>query len=87
MDSLVAELRKYRIFKMAIFDWVLALLGGFILAAILYKYWKPVGFWLFLILMQIAFIIFGIFVHKILGIDTQLGYYLGINPKLAKKNI
>jgi hypothetical protein len=39
----------------------------------------------YIVLFEISFIIFGILVHKIFGINTMLGYYLGINEKPLRK--
>jgi hypothetical protein len=34
-----------------------------------------------IILFEIGFIIFGIIVHKIFGINKMLGHYIGLNEK------
>ena len=70
-------LRKPKIFDMSIFDWVTALLGGYLIC----KYLLNINETKYIILFEICFIIFGIIVHKIFGINTMLGYYLGINEK------
>lgn len=62
---------------MSIFDWVTALLGGFLIAYYLLDITNP----LYIVLFEIGFIIFGIIVHKLFGINTMLGYYLGLNDK------
>jgi hypothetical protein len=71
------QLRKPKILDMSIFDWVTALLGGFIIA----YYFLGIKDSKYIVLFEIGFIIFGIVVHKIFGINTMLGYYIGINEK------
>jgi hypothetical protein len=71
------QIRKPKILDMSIFDWVTALLGGFLIAYYLFDITDP----LFIVLFEIGFIIFGIIVHKLFGINTMLGYYLGLNDK------
>jgi len=73
MDSL----RKPKIFNMSIFDWVTALIGGYLLAIYFFEFKDSKS----IIIFEIIFIIFGIMIHKLFGIDTMLGYYLGINKK------
>jgi hypothetical protein len=70
-------LRLPKILDMSIFDWVTALLGGYLLSIYLFKIRDTKS----IIIFEIMFIIFGIIVHKLFGIDTMLGYYLGINKK------
>jgi hypothetical protein len=71
------QLRKPKILDMSIFDWVTALLGGYIIA----YYFLELKDTNLIILFEIGFIIFGIIVHKIFGINTMLGYYIGLNEK------
>ena len=71
------QLRKPKILDMSIFDWVTTLIGGYILAYYLFNLKDTNS----IILFELGFIIFGIIVHKIFGINTMLGYYLGINEK------
>jgi len=70
-------LRKPKILDMSIFDWVTALVGGYLLAIYFFEFKDTYS----IIIFEVIFIIFGIMVHKLLGIDTMLGYYLGINKK------
>lgn len=70
-------LRKPKILDMSIFDWMTTLLGGYLISVYLLNLHKVES----IILFEILFIIFGIIVHKIFGINTMLGYYLGLNPK------
>jgi hypothetical protein len=67
-------LRKPKILNMSIFDWVTSLLVGGLL-----------GWWLGLKGVQwawflLAWILFGVAAHYVFGVDTMLGYYLGLNP-------
>ena len=71
------QLRKHKLLDMSIFDWVTTLLGGYIIA----YYVLDLKDTHLIILFECGFIIFGIIVHKIFGINTMLGYYLGINEK------
>jgi hypothetical protein len=70
-------LRKPKILNMSIFDWVTALLCGYLIC----KYLFDINETKHIVLFEIGFIIFGIIIHKIFGINTMLGYYLGINEK------
>jgi hypothetical protein len=71
------QLRKPKILDMSIFDWVTALLGGYIFA----YYVLDLKDTNLIILFELGFIIFGIIVHKLFGINTMLGYYIGLNEK------
>lgn len=80
--SIIDILRKPKIFNMSIFDWVATLLGGWLIARFLHKRWYGSYNYLnFLLSVEILLIITGIIVHKLLGVDTMLGYYLNLNPK------
>jgi hypothetical protein len=70
-------LRKPKILDMSIFDWITALVGGYLIA----KYIINTDDITIIIFVEILFIIFGISIHKLFGINTMLGYYLGINDK------
>jgi hypothetical protein len=72
-------LRKPKILNMSIFDWVTSLLG-----AGLFGWWlglKGIQ-WLWFLL---AWVVFGVVTHLAFGVDTMLGYYLGLNPKPERK--
>jgi hypothetical protein len=71
------QLRKPKLLDMSIFDWVTALLGGYIIAYYVFDF-KEIPL---IILFEFGFIIFGIIVHKLFGINTMLGYYIGLNEK------
>lgn len=74
-------LRKPKILNMSIFDWLTALVGGYLLAIYFFEF-KDIKS---IIIFQIIFIIFGIIIHKLFRVDTMLGYYLGINKKPLRK--
>lgn len=73
----IENLRSYRVFDMAIFDWATSLLAAFIVA----KYVFKVDNFLAAALFLVAWIAFGVLVHWALGINTRFGYYLGVNDK------
>jgi hypothetical protein len=71
----IEALRKPKILDMSIFDWVTSLLGAW-LVGVFFRVrgwmWPPfLLFWVFL----------GVFTHLAFGVNTMLGYYLGLNPK------
>jgi hypothetical protein len=71
--SWIETLRGPKILDMSIFDWLISLLGAYLLGR-----WLKVKMWpLFLL----CWILFGIAVHWIMGVPTMLGYYLGLNEK------
>lgn len=78
----VAELRQYRIAGMAIFDWTTSLLGAVVIG---YFLLEKRNSWVLWTLWIAVWILFGIFIHFVLGVDTMLGYYLGLNDK-PKRN-
>jgi uncharacterized RDD family membrane protein YckC len=82
--TLIDRLRKPKIFEMSIFDWITSFIGAYY-----------IGIWFFgmknetpnkWVCFLFIWTLFGIFVHKLLNIDTQLGYYLGINKKPIRKD-
>lgn len=69
------DVRKPKIFGMAIFDWTVSLLLGLLVGWLLSVkgiQWIP---------FFLAWIAFGIAVHAAFGVNTMLGYYLHLNPK------
>lgn len=82
MSNVVCVLRKPKVLNMSIFDWVgsiavAALIGYFILRLRTLPMWTMwLVFWVFL----------GVAVHWALGINTMLGYYLGINPSPIRED-
>ena len=71
----IQALREPKILDMSIFDWVTSLFAAWLVG----RWFKISGLqWpLFLI----GWIIFGIVTHKAFGVNTMLGYYLGLGPK------
>ena len=73
----IQKLRQPKIFNMSIFDWVATFLGSMIIQK--YLYYKKIK--KSILQVFIYFILIGIFIHKIMKVDTMFGYYLGINKK------
>lgn len=69
---IIAELRKYRLFDMAVFDWVATILGTLLLSRVLGTCF--VG-------TLVVMIILAIIVHAVLKIPTMLNAYLGLAKK------
>jgi hypothetical protein len=76
MSTTIEQLRSYRVFQIAVFDLVLSYVGALIVGLLLRL--RTVKSWA---LLLVAWTLFGILIHKALGINTMLGYYLGLNPK------
>ena len=70
-------LRKPKILDMSIFDWLTALLAGYLIAIYIIRFTDIYK----IILFEIGLILFGIFIHKLFGVNTMLGYYIGLNEK------
>jgi len=74
--NIIEQLRKPKIFKMALFDWIMTILITYYIS---YKYnnnkYDNIIFIKFLLMM----ILFAISIHYIFNIDTKLNYYLGIS--------
>ena len=72
-------LRKPKMLNMSIFDWVTSLLAAAILGFYLgikgYQ-WGP---------FIVGWILFGVAAHYAFGVNTMLGYYLGLNPPPERK--
>jgi hypothetical protein len=75
--TFVDVLRGPKIYDMSIFDWVASLLGELALG---YYIVGLRSVWA-LTLWMVACVILGVGVHKLLGVDTMFGYYLGLNAK------
>jgi hypothetical protein len=69
-------LRRPKILGMSIFDWFTSLLGAYVVGR--WFHFRTRQQW---ISWLIFWVLFGVFVHAIFGVNTMLGYYLGLNPK------
>ena len=80
--TIIDTLRKPKIFNIAIFDLSLTILIIYFIAYKSYsKIQNKLSFISYLIILEIVGLTLGIIVHKVLGINTMLNYYLGLNPK------
>jgi type IV secretory pathway TrbD component len=80
--SPIDKIRSYRIFGLAIFDWLLALISGLLIGYFILRLTS----WIHMLLWIILWFIIGIVVHKILKVPTMLGYYLRLNEKPVEKS-
>lgn len=82
------DLRKYRVFKLAIFDIVLTMTCVLVIHSLLWHYpldiedkekrtWTQ--YFASLILITITFFGVGVLVHRVLGVRSAFSAYLGIN--------
>jgi hypothetical protein len=79
--GLIDTLRKPKLLDMSIFDWGITLFVGYLLAIYIFKLTD-----IYLILyFEMIIIVLGIITHKIFGVNTMLGYYIGLNPKPIRK--
>jgi hypothetical protein len=84
---MIRQIRKYRIFGIALFDLVLSFIGTILLFLLLKK-------WHFYHLQTFPFVFaaivlaipIGIVFHLVFGINTTLNYYLGLSD-MPKKDI
>ena len=77
----IDTLRKPKILDMSIFDLGSTLLAGYLIAIYIFKLTDVYK----IILFELIVILIGIITHKIFGINTMLGYYIGLNPKPIRK--
>jgi hypothetical protein len=78
----IKELRKPRIFGIALFDLILAFIGMALLFLGLWKWHFPkLNPWSFVIRGMILAIPVGIFMHVLFGVNTEFNYYLGLSYK------
>ena len=79
------EIRKYKIFGLAIFDLVVGILGMVVLFLLMWKWHFPtLNPWHFVIAAILLTIPLGIVVHVIFGANTALNDKLGLSyrPKV-----
>jgi hypothetical protein len=70
--GLIEELRQYRVAKMAVFDWVMTVLGAIIIAGI-FK-WNA-------LIVLIVLLIVSIPIHMLANVKTYTNYYLGLDEE------
>jgi L-cystine uptake protein TcyP (sodium:dicarboxylate symporter family) len=74
------SIRDHRIFGLAIFDLVTAILGMILLFLLAWKIHFPkLDWWKFVLAGLILAIPFGIIIHVIFGVNTKLNYKLGLS--------
>ena len=79
--SVLDRLRKPKLWDMSIFDWVTSILGAILIGYFFLGLRTLTAYIIWIIIWTII----GIIIHYILGINTMLGYYLGINPMPERK--
>ena len=79
--SIIENLRKPKIFDMSIFDWVTSLIGAWIIGRFIFNLTGIIVWFAFILF----WIVFGVFIHWIIGVPTMFGYYLGISEKPQRK--
>ena len=72
----VAELRQPTIYGIVMFD-LFATIFAVFLIWLIFGFRSPRAFF---VLLAITFVV-GIMVHLYFGIDTMIGYYIGVNPR------
>jgi hypothetical protein len=81
--NILDKLRKPKIFDMSIFDWATSLIAAYYFGIYFCNMKnKSTEDWLFFFTI---WTLVGILIHKLFNIDTQLGYYLGLNKKPIRK--
>lgn len=80
MTTTIETLRSFRVLDMAVFDWVMSLLGAFVVGAYLFGI-RTLPRWVAFVAGWIAF---GVIVHYMVGVPTQFGYYLGLNERVVR---
>ena len=79
--GIIDALRKPKILDMSIFDWVTSLLGAWIIGQFILRL-SGIVVWIVYIIL---WIMLGVFIHWLVGVDTMFGYYLGISKKPQRK--
>jgi len=79
---MIAELRKYRIYGIALFDLVFGIIGMILLFLLLRKIYFPnLSYGPFVLWAIILTIPIGIFFHVFFGVNTALNSYLKLSNK------
>ena len=76
----IGQLRSVKVAGMALFDWAFTIFGAYFI----WRVGTNIGwlhadteFWHVLL----GTVVLGIMTHKLLGVHTTLGHYMGLNPK------
>jgi hypothetical protein len=81
----ITELRKFRIFDIAIFDLVTSILGMILAFIVFWKiHFSKLPIYKFILAAVILSIPFGVIIHIIFGVNTNLNYKLGLSYKPNK---
>ena len=76
----IQDLRKHKIFGLAIFDLVSSFIGMILLFLLLWKVHFPkLDWWKFVLAALLLTIPFGIIIHIFFGVNTRLNYKLGLS--------
>jgi amino acid transporter len=75
--SIVDKLRGPKVLDMSVFDWVAALIGGFLIGYYVFRLNGVAA----LTAWMVGWVVFGVVAHLIAGVNTMFGYYLGLNAK------
>jgi NADH:ubiquinone oxidoreductase subunit 3 (subunit A) len=76
----IQDLRKHKIFGLAVFDLVSATIGMILLFLLAWKIHFPkLDWWKFVVAAVIITIPFGIIIHVFFGVNTKLNYDLGLS--------
>ena len=82
---IISELRRFRIFNFAIFDLVTSILGMILAFVIFWKiHFSKLPVYKFILAAVILAIPFGVIIHIIFGVNTNLNYKLGLSYKPNK---
>jgi hypothetical protein len=76
----IAELRKHRIFNIALFDLILTVVGMVIIFKMIHnKYYPELELKNFVAAGILLALPISIFAHALFGVNTQLNYVLGLS--------
>jgi len=79
--SFIEIIRGPKILDMSIFDWVVS-----IAIAVLVGRWIGIKTGVEIGLFAVIWVLFGVLTHAAFGINTMLGYYLGVCDKPIRKS-
>lgn len=76
----ISELRKHRIFNIALFDLVMTVIGMIIIFVVIHnKHYPDLELKNFIVAGILLALPISIFAHALFGVDTQLNYVLGLS--------